>query len=56
MLNLCTFRVLLHRKMKRLKHFSKASVTDVPKPDKPGSGKDHKVHLPNTVKGKELQQ
>ncbi|XP_039078580.1 putative uncharacterized protein CXorf58 homolog [Hyaena hyaena] len=42
--------------MKRLKHFSKASVTDVPKPDKPGSGKDHKVHLPNTVKGKELQQ
>ncbi|XP_029786554.1 putative uncharacterized protein CXorf58 homolog [Suricata suricatta] len=42
--------------MKHLKHFSKASVTDVPKPDKPHSGEDHKVHLSNTVKGKALQQ
>ncbi|GAB5584479.1 protein MFI isoform X1 [Prionailurus iriomotensis] len=43
------------RKMKHWKCFSKASVTDVLKPDKPCSGKDHKVHLSNTVKGTAVQ-
>nr|XP_060486083.1 uncharacterized protein CXorf58 homolog [Panthera onca] len=42
--------------MKHWKCFSKASVTDVLKPDKPCSGKDHKVHLSNTVKGTAAQQ
>lgn len=53
MLNLCTFRALHQRKMKRS---SKAPVTGVPKLDNPRSGKDCKMHLSNIGKRKAVQQ